>query len=231
MAQLGGEPPQGRQALELAQRRLEHLARVAGDRAAGRLARVAELGARGHRQQLTIEREDRVGAVAGPGQVLEPRRLQPLEPGVGEEGELVVVAGEDDRVAGEVGGVPVMVEVVEVGEQERRPAGLDRLARSLPGLARVVEGAEGERQPGELEELLLEPADPPVGEPRRRLAVEPQVVEADPGAEPERHLLRDLEPVVGEQVAQRGRAAVVAGPVAVTGDHRRRAHRAARSRR
>ena len=57
--------------------------------------------------------------MAGPVEVLEPGRLQLLEAGVGEVGDLVVVAGEDDRVAGEVGRVAVVVEVVEVGEQER----------------------------------------------------------------------------------------------------------------
>src|SRR3712207_9413053 len=60
-----------------------------------------------------------------------------------------------------------------------------------------------------------------VGEPRGRLSVERHVVEADAGAEPQRHLLADLDAVKGQQVAQGVRAAVVAGPVPVARDHRR----------
>jgi hypothetical protein len=44
--------------------------------------------------------------------------LEVLEGRVREPGELLVVAGEHHRVAGEVGGAPVMVEVVEIGEQQ-----------------------------------------------------------------------------------------------------------------
>ena len=68
-------------------------------------------------------------------EVLQPRRLQLLEAGVGEVGDLLVVAGEDDRVAGEVGRVAVVVEVVDVGQQQRRPAGVDLGPRRRPGLA------------------------------------------------------------------------------------------------
>ena len=58
--------------------------------------------------------------MAGAVEALERGRLQLLESGVGEVRDLVVVAGEDDRVAGEVGRVAVVVEVVEVGEEEGR---------------------------------------------------------------------------------------------------------------
>ena len=90
-----------------------------------------------------------------PRQVLEPRRLQLLEAGVGEVGDLLVVAGEDDGVAGEVGRVAVVVEVVEVGQQQRRPAGVDLGPGRLPGAAVVGEGAQLERCPGQLAEALL----------------------------------------------------------------------------
>ena len=103
-----------------------------------------------------------------------------------------------------------MVEVVEVGEQQRRPARVDGLARQLPGRLGVGVGAQPQRGPGQLEEVLLEPRRAAVGEARGRVLVEDDVVEAGAGAEPERHLLGDLDAVEGEQVAQRGRAAVVA---------------------
>jgi hypothetical protein len=48
---------------------------------------------------------------------LSRRWLKLVEAGVGEVGQLLVVAGEDDRVAREVGRVAVVVEVVEVGEE------------------------------------------------------------------------------------------------------------------
>ena len=60
-------------------------------------------------------------------------RLQLLEAGVGELGDLVVVAGEDDGVAGEVSRVAVVVQVVDVGEEQRRVAGVDLGPRRLPG--------------------------------------------------------------------------------------------------
>ena len=55
-----------------------------------------------------------------------------------------------------------------------------------------------------------------------------QVVEAGAGPEPERHLLAELDPGEAEQVAERGRAAMVSGKVAVAGDEGRlgrRGHR------
>ena len=84
-----------------------------------------------------------MAAVAGAVEVLEPGRLQLLEAGVGEVGDLVVVAGEDHRVAGEVGRVAVVVEVVEVGEEQDRAAGVDLGPRRLPGaVVALVEGAQ-----------------------------------------------------------------------------------------
>ena len=156
------------------------------------------------------EREGRVLRVAGLGQVLELRRLQLLEAGVGEPGDLLVVAGQHHGVAGEVGRLAVVVEVVEVGEQQRRPARVHVLAGQLPGASGVLVGAQPQRRAGQLEEVLLQPRRSPVGEARRRLPVEREVEEAGAGAQPERHLLADLAAVEGEQVAQRGRAAVVA---------------------
>jgi hypothetical protein len=228
---LGSEATKRRQALELAERRLDHLPSVALDRRPGRRSRIGELTRIDHRQHVAGEREHRVLAVACSGQVLEPRRLQPLEAGVGEVGELVVVAGEDDRVPGKVRRAPIVVEVVEVGEQKRRASGVDDRAGGLPRLLGPLEGPQAERQAGELDELLLEPRDAPVGEPRRRLAVDRHVVEADTGAEPERHLLGDLHPVEGEHVPQRGRAAVVSRPMPVAGHHRGAHCAACRSRR
>ena len=95
--------------------------------------------------------------MAGPVEVLEPGRLQLLEAGVGELGDLLVVAGEDDGVAGEVGRVAVVVEVVEVGEQQHRAAVVDLGPRRLPGVAvALLEGAQLQRRPGQLAEVLLE---------------------------------------------------------------------------
>jgi hypothetical protein len=88
-----------------------------------------------------------VAAVARPVEALEPGRLQLLEAGVGEHGDLLVVAGEDHGVAGEVGRVAVVVEVVEVGEQEDRAPSSTR-PRRLPGLAvALLEGAQLQRRP------------------------------------------------------------------------------------
>ena len=58
----------------------------------------------------------------------------------------------------------------------------------------------------------------PLNQRLGRGVLEGQVVEAGARPEPEGHLLADLDPVEGEQVAQRGRAAVVAGGVDVAGD-------------
>ena len=122
-------------------------------------------------------------------------------------------------MAGEVGRVAVVVEVVEVGEQEGRAALVDRRAGRLPGLAvALLEGAQLQRRPGQLVEVLLEPRGAPVEPAARRGVLEGDVVEAGAGAEPERHLLADLDAVEAEQVAQRGRAAVVAGVVGVAGN-------------
>ena len=122
-------------------------------------------------------------------------------------------------MAGEVGRVAVVVEVVEVGEQEDRPALVDRRAGRLPGLAvALLEGAQLQRRPGQLVEVLLEPGGAAVEPAARRGVLEGDVVEAGAGAEPERHLLADLDAVEAEQVAQRGRAAVVAGAVGVAGN-------------
>ena len=148
-------------------------------------------------------------------------RLQLLERGVRQVGDLGVVAGEHHRVAGKAGRAPVVVEVVEVGEQDRGAARVDRRPRRLPGGLGVLDGREADRRARQLHELLLQPRHPAIGEPRRRLPVDRHVVEADAGAEPERHLLGDLDPVVSEQVAKRGRPAVVARPVSVAGDHPR----------
>src|SRR3712207_8475953 len=46
------------------------------------------------REHVAVEREDRVPAVTGLGEVLEPRGLQLLERRVGQVGDLVVVAGD-----------------------------------------------------------------------------------------------------------------------------------------
>jgi hypothetical protein len=98
---------------------------------------------------VAVEREDRQALVARLGQVLEPRRLQLLECRVGEVGELVVVAREDDCVAGEVGGLAVVVQVIEVGEQNRGTARVDRLASARP--ARLGVPAERVRRGGSAE--------------------------------------------------------------------------------
>ena len=141
------------------------------------------------------ERIGGMAAVAGPVEVLEPRRLQLLEAGVGEVGELLVVAGEDHRVAGEVGRVAVVVEVVEVGEQEDRVARVDLGPRRLPGLAvALLEGPHPQRRAGQLVEVLLEPRGAAVEPAARGGVLEGHVVEAGAGAEPERHLLADLAP-------------------------------------
>ena len=137
---------------------------------------------------------------------------------------VVVEAREDDRVPGEVGRLAVVVEVVEVAEQKRGPALLHRYSRRLPALLGAFEGLEHQRGAGELDELLLQPRGPPVGEPRRRGAVHRHEVEAGAGPQAEGHVLGHLEAVVGEQVAKRGRAAVVAGHVPVARHHGRLAH-------
>ena len=218
---LGGEPAQRRQALVLAQRRVEHLLGVARDRVRRGLADVAQLGPLRDREHVPLELEERMVAVAGTGEAVEARRLKVLERGVGEVGDLSVVAGQDHGVAGEVRRASVVVQVVEVGQQDRRASAVHRGPRRLPGSLRIGEGVELDRRRGQLHELLLEPADAPVRESRRRRALERHVIEADPRAEPERHLLGDLGAMKGQQVAKRRRAAVVAGNVPVVGDHRR----------
>ncbi len=158
--------------------------------------------------------------MARPVEVLQPRgRLQLLEAGVGEMGELLVVAGEDHGVAREVGRVAVVVEVVEVGEQEHGLAGVDLGPGRLPGVVvALLEGAQLQRRPGQLAEVLLQPRGAAVEPAAGRGVLEGDVVEAGAGAEAERHLLADLDAVEAEQVAQGGRAAVVAGGVGVAGD-------------
>ena len=86
----------------------------------------------GDGEHVALERVGGVAAVAGLVEVLKAGRLQLLKAGVGELGDLLVIAGENDRVAGEVGGVAVVVEVVEVGEQEHRAAGVDLGAAPPP---------------------------------------------------------------------------------------------------
>jgi hypothetical protein len=54
--------------------------------------------------------------VARPLEAFEGGGLQLLEAGVGEVGDLVVIAGENHGVAREVGGAAVVVEVIEVGQ-------------------------------------------------------------------------------------------------------------------
>ena len=98
-------------------------------------------------------------------------------------------------------------------------ARVDLGARRLPGPAvALLEGAQLQRRPGQLAEVLLQPRGAAVEPAARRGVLEGHVVEAGAGAEAEGHLLADLDPVEGEQVAQRGRAAVVAGRVGVAGD-------------
>ena len=80
------------------------------------------------------------------------------------------------------------------------------------------EGPQLQRRPGQLAEALLQPRGAAVEPAARRGVLDRQVVEAGAGAEPEGHLLAELDAVEGEQVAQRGRAAVVAGGVDVAGD-------------
>ncbi len=132
---------------------------------------------------------------------------------------LLVVAGQDHGVAGEVGRVAVVVEVIEVGEQQHRVACVDFGPRRLPGcVVALVEGAQLQRRPGQLVEVLLQPRRAAVEPAGRRGVLEDHVVEAGARPEPEGHLLADLDPVEGEQVAQCGRAAVVAGRVDVAGN-------------
>ena len=127
--------------------------------------------------------------VAGPGEAGERGPLQLGEAGVGDVRVLVVVAGEDDRVAGEVGGVAVVVEVEEVGEKERRATLVDDPAGQLPGAVRIVFRRQPQRRAGQLQEALLEAAGAAVGEPRRRELRGREVIEAGAGAEPEGELL------------------------------------------
>ena len=103
------------------------------------------------------------------------------------------------------------------------PASTAARAASQASPSPSLEGAHLERRAGQLAEVLLEPGGAAVEPAGRRGVLEGDVVEAGPGAEPEGHLLADLDPVEGEQVAQRGRAAVVAGGVAVAGDEGHRA--------
>ena len=98
------------------------------------------------------------------------------------------------------------------------PASTAARAASQASLSPVLEGPQLERGAGQLAEVLLEPGGAAVEPAGRRGLLEGDVVEARPGAEPERHLLADLDPVEGEQVPQRGRAAVVARGVRVAGD-------------
>jgi hypothetical protein len=170
---------------------------------------------------VTVEREDRERFVAGLRQVLQPRRLQFLEARVGEVGQFLVVAGEDDRVAREVGGLAVVIEVKEIGEHQDRAAGIDSRPGHLPGLIGIGGGTQPQRAAltlRQLQEVLLEAGGSAVGEAGGRLSVEHDVEEAGSGAEAEGHLLGDLGAVEGEEVAQRRGAAVVAGNVDVARD-------------
>ena len=199
--------------------RVEHLVDGARDRRRNRAAQVADLLALGEVEHLAVEWVRRVLGVPRLGEVLELGRLQFLEAGVREVGDLLVVTGQNDRVTWEVRRVPVVVEVVEVAQKQRGPPGVDGGPRDSPRSPFVLGGLELQGGPCQLNECLLQPRSAAVGEPRRRLAVEHDVEEAGAGAEPERHLLGDLDAVEGEQVAKRGRAAVVAGRVGVAGDH------------
>jgi hypothetical protein len=102
---------------------------------------------------VTGQRVGGVLAVPGALEVVQRRLLQLLEAGVGEVGDTLVVAGEDDGVAGEAGRAAVVVEVVDVGQQQGRAAGLDRRPRRGPGFAVARrEGAQLQRRPGQLGE-------------------------------------------------------------------------------
>ena len=98
------------------------------------------------------------------------------------------------------------------------PASTSARAASQASPSPSLEGAHLQRRAGQLAEALLEPRGAAVEPAARRGVLEGHVVEAGAGAEPEGHLLADLDAVEGEQVAQRGRAAVVAGGVDVAGD-------------
>ena len=219
-AGLRGEAVNRAEAGELAELGGDHRLGGALDRGRDRFAQLLLADPARGGEHVAGEGVGGVAAVAGPVEVLQPRRrLQLLEAGVGEVGELLVVAGEDHRVAGEVGRVAVVVEVVEVGEQQHRLAGVDLGPRRLPGpVVALVEGAQLQRRAGQLAEVLLEPGGAAVEPAARRGVLEGDVVEAGAGAEAEGHLLADLGAVEAEQVAQGGRAAVVARRVGVAGD-------------
>ena len=107
------------------------------------------------------------------------------------------------------------------------PASTSARAASQALAVALGEGAHLQRRAGEVAEALLQPRRAAVEPAARRGVLQGQVVEAGAGPEAEGHLLAELDPVEGEQVAQRGRAAVVAGRVDVAGDGR--ACRSARS--
>ena len=98
------------------------------------------------------------------------------------------------------------------------PASTSARAASQASVVARGEGAQLQRRPGQVAEALLQPRRAAVEPAARRGVLEGQVVEAGAGAEAEGHLLAELDPVEAEQVAQRGRAAVVAGRVDVAGD-------------
>jgi hypothetical protein len=70
--------------------------------------------------------------VAGEREAVEGGRLELLEPGVGQVGAFGFVACEHHRVAGKVRRATVVVEVVEVREQDRRPTRVNHRPRVLP---------------------------------------------------------------------------------------------------
>jgi len=107
-------------------------------------------------------------AVARLGQPGEPRGLEVVERRVGEVSDLGVVAGENDRVPGEMCRAPVVVQVIEVGDEDGGPGRVDGVAGGLPGCAWVIERIEAERRPGEFDELVLESPGAAVGEPGGR---------------------------------------------------------------
>ena len=123
-------------------------------------------------------------------------------------------------MAGEVGRVAVVVEVVEVGEQQGRVAGVDLGPGRLPGLRRRPRRrcAAPAPPPVSSRKFSSSRAVRPLNQRLGEASSQGQVVEAGAGAEAEGHLLADLDAVEAEQVAQGGRAAVVAGGVGVAGD-------------
>jgi hypothetical protein len=158
---------------------------------------------------------------------------------VGDQRDLTVgiVTGDHDPVPPEPRARAPVRQLRQLGGEDRRHAALERVPDALPGDRRILGGPHHGVHAQDLAGGPLEVRGPALEEVAGREIARGEIVEPEPGPEPEQHRLRELDAARPERVRERGRAAVDAREVLEVGkDHlpqyneaipARRPHRAA----